>query len=187
VTNARAFYTTRAAAGALGTRHSPRPHSFGRKFPAQLGRIAPRECGVVSPRHCLRQTQSVCARERLRRSNPFFPCGAMDRFAELAMTVLNLVRPGCLKIESVAIEYERTIPLRPSSPRRRVIAQSETSEKKSRGRGVVDRRSSRTMTSCGGPQTHLRDPPHIPAFSPALVSCQRQSTTATTGDFTCAN
>jgi hypothetical protein len=25
VTNARAFYTTRAAAGALGTRHSPRP------------------------------------------------------------------------------------------------------------------------------------------------------------------
>jgi len=25
VTNARAFYTTRAAAGAAGTRHSPRP------------------------------------------------------------------------------------------------------------------------------------------------------------------
>jgi hypothetical protein len=63
----------------------------------------------------------------------------MDRFAELAMTVLNLALPGCSKIESVAIEYERAIPLRPSSPRRRVIAQSETSEKKSRGRGVVDR------------------------------------------------
>src|SRR5260370_35867117 len=31
VTNARAFYTPRAAAGATGTRHSPRP-LFGRRF-----------------------------------------------------------------------------------------------------------------------------------------------------------
>src|SRR4030081_3522930 len=42
VTNARAFYTTRAAAGALGARHSPRP-LFGRKLLSKLGRIAPRD------------------------------------------------------------------------------------------------------------------------------------------------
>jgi hypothetical protein len=47
VTNARAFYTTRAAAGALGTRHSPRPP--GRRILAQqLGRFAPRDRGVAS-------------------------------------------------------------------------------------------------------------------------------------------
>src|SRR5712675_3597139 len=43
VTNARAFYTTHAAADALGIRHSPRPP--GRMVLAKLGRIAPRECG----------------------------------------------------------------------------------------------------------------------------------------------
>jgi hypothetical protein len=48
VTNARAFYTTRAAAGALGARHSLRPLISGRKIHAQLGHIAPRDCGVVS-------------------------------------------------------------------------------------------------------------------------------------------
>jgi len=32
VTNARAFYTPRAAAGASGTRHSPRPLFLGRMF-----------------------------------------------------------------------------------------------------------------------------------------------------------
>ena len=45
VTNARAFYTTRAAAGATGTRHSPRP--LGRIDFAKRGRIASRECGDV--------------------------------------------------------------------------------------------------------------------------------------------
>ena len=34
-------------------------------------------------RHCLRQTRSVCAKER--RSNPFFLCSGMDCFASLAM------------------------------------------------------------------------------------------------------
>jgi hypothetical protein len=41
VTNARAFYTTRAAAGALGARHSP--HPLGWKAFANLGRNVPRE------------------------------------------------------------------------------------------------------------------------------------------------
>jgi hypothetical protein len=42
-----------------------------------LGRIAPRAREGVSRRHCLRQTRSACARERKRRSNPFFLCTAM--------------------------------------------------------------------------------------------------------------
>jgi hypothetical protein len=48
VTNARAFYTPRAAAGATGTRHSPRPLFSGAEVPAQLGRIALRERGLAS-------------------------------------------------------------------------------------------------------------------------------------------
>jgi hypothetical protein len=48
VTNARVYYTPRAAAGASGARHSLRPLYSGRMVHAQLGRIAPRERGVVS-------------------------------------------------------------------------------------------------------------------------------------------
>jgi hypothetical protein len=68
VTNARAFYTTRAAAGAPGTRHSPRPHFFRAVCSAQPGRITPRECGCVfgcSPSSSLRtqgpQRERNCA------------------------------------------------------------------------------------------------------------------------------
>jgi hypothetical protein len=45
----------------------------------QLGQNKPRECkGVFEvARHCLRQTRSVCARERKRRSNPDFGCGKL--------------------------------------------------------------------------------------------------------------
>src|ERR1039458_9748631 len=42
VTNARAFYTPRAAAGAPGARHSLRPLCLGADVSAQLGRSAPR-------------------------------------------------------------------------------------------------------------------------------------------------
>jgi hypothetical protein len=58
VTNARAFYTPRAAAGASGTRHSPLPSwgsatpSLGRIVQAQLGRNVSRGCGGISCRHC---------------------------------------------------------------------------------------------------------------------------------------
>src|ERR1700724_1391209 len=45
VTNARAFYTPRAAAGALGIRHSPRPHEGG-KFTHDPGAI--RAAGLQS-------------------------------------------------------------------------------------------------------------------------------------------
>ena len=38
VTNARVYYTTRAAAGAPGARHSPRPLERGRDFAAKLAR-----------------------------------------------------------------------------------------------------------------------------------------------------
>jgi hypothetical protein len=47
VTNARAYYSTRAAAGATGTRHSPLP-LLGQRIQAQLGRIASRERKVIS-------------------------------------------------------------------------------------------------------------------------------------------
>jgi hypothetical protein len=51
VTNARAIYSTRAATGAAGTRHSLRPLFRGRDFLATLGRIVSRGCGIVSQRH----------------------------------------------------------------------------------------------------------------------------------------
>src|ERR1700729_3991541 len=58
VTNTRAFYTPRAAAGASGTRHSPLPSwgsatpSLGRIVQAQLGRMVPREREGASCCHC---------------------------------------------------------------------------------------------------------------------------------------
>src|SRR5260370_6395018 len=55
--------SAREAAGAAGTRHSPRPQG-GERFYAQLGRIAPRDRGVVSG---VRATSL-----RAKRSNPFF-------------------------------------------------------------------------------------------------------------------
>ena len=77
VTNARAFYTTRAAAGATGTRLSLRPLFFKAKDFAQLGRES-----VAGSRSCI----SPSLREAKRRSNPFFLRGKMDCFASLAMT-----------------------------------------------------------------------------------------------------
>jgi hypothetical protein len=54
VTNARVYYSTRAAAGAPGARHSLRPlFGEGGTSRAKLGRIAPRECeGVFQLRAC---------------------------------------------------------------------------------------------------------------------------------------
>jgi hypothetical protein len=51
VTNARATYSTRAATGATGTRHSPRPPFRGGRFWQQLGHIMPRERGRILRRH----------------------------------------------------------------------------------------------------------------------------------------
>ena len=68
VTNARAYYSTRAAAGATGTRHSPRP-LFSEGGTSEQNSGASRgekaeACLELERRHCLRQTRSVCARER---------------------------------------------------------------------------------------------------------------------------
>jgi len=41
-------HTAHEAAGATGTRHSPRPLSSGRRIHAQLVRIAPRDRGAAS-------------------------------------------------------------------------------------------------------------------------------------------
>jgi hypothetical protein len=51
------------AAGAAGTRHSPRPLFRGMRFCAQLGRIAPREYGRVSC--CLKIESNYCRRPGL--------------------------------------------------------------------------------------------------------------------------
>jgi len=50
VTNARAYYSTRAAAGA-GHPAFPTPSISGRKIHAPLGHIVQRECGCSSNRH----------------------------------------------------------------------------------------------------------------------------------------
>jgi hypothetical protein len=67
------FTTPRAAAGASGTRHSPRPLFAGRRIFAQLGRIAPRECGVIFLRHCEERSDEAI--------HSFF-LSEMDCFAE---------------------------------------------------------------------------------------------------------
>src|SRR5260221_11032127 len=88
VTNARVYYTSRAAAGATAP---GMPHALnGAENSAQLGRITPRDREDVSSRHC---------EERKRRSNPAFCLAApkLDCFAALAMT--GGCRRGCLKIE----------------------------------------------------------------------------------------
>jgi hypothetical protein len=91
VTNARAFYTTRAAAGASGTRHSLRPLVFeGGMLMAKLARTR----GEIAEL-CL-----TSLRGAKRRSNPFLLCCTMDCFASLAMTIAN--RVGYLIFESVA-------------------------------------------------------------------------------------
>src|SRR5450631_1809267 len=100
------------AAGATGTRHSPRP-PWGRKTNANLGRIAPRDHEVmfgtgadtVIPGRCeasnpesrdsgsgpadhpgmtVSGLQRHC--ERSEAIHSFSPCGFMDCFASLAMT-----------------------------------------------------------------------------------------------------
>src|SRR6202041_800075 len=68
VTNARASTTTRAAAGATGTRHSPLPLGVAPRlhwaegFMHQLGRIARREGGGVSCNEMSAQAQTRHAR-----------------------------------------------------------------------------------------------------------------------------
>jgi hypothetical protein len=91
VTNARVFYTTRAAAGASGARHSLRPlMSEGEMFKAKLAHT----CGEIAEL-CL-----TSLRGAKRRSNPFLLCCTMDCFASLAMTIAN--RVSYLIFESVA-------------------------------------------------------------------------------------
>jgi hypothetical protein len=83
VTNARAFYTTRAAAGALGTRHSPRPHFRGEGFMHNLGRYPRR--GMAEPYLDLTPLRGAQAIKQSTLSLP----DEMDCFASLAMTVFG--------------------------------------------------------------------------------------------------
>ena len=104
------LFFPREAAGAMGARHSPRPLWAKDRWTTRA-RSRRGGCGCVPPRHCLRQTQSVCARERQRRSNPLFLlCGEMDCFASLAMTGLERLR--CL----TDLDWARRMPLSCSLP-----------------------------------------------------------------------
>ena len=69
VTNARAIYSTRAAAGATGTRCFLRPlFSRGKKFLHNSGASAPREGGSM-------HLAGMCASPPLRRQGPITPGG----------------------------------------------------------------------------------------------------------------
>src|SRR6202789_1372251 len=91
VTNARAYYSTRAAAGATGTRHSPlspwgsaTPSLWAKDSATTRAHGAARRRRRILP-SLLRQTRSVCARKR---SNPSCRKARMDCFVAslLAMT-----------------------------------------------------------------------------------------------------
>ena len=95
VTNARAFYTPRAAAGASGTRHSPRPllggsilHNSGasRRGMAEVYLSYPRHCDPVARNDDL---LSVVARVSGRSSIPMIEprsCGVLDTPLSRSMT-----------------------------------------------------------------------------------------------------
>src|SRR4051794_6892841 len=74
-----------------------------RAVDAKLGRTAPRERGGVTGSTAViaRQTRSVCARERERRSDPALRRGRMDCFAALALTASAVRVRGCLKFQRV--------------------------------------------------------------------------------------
>src|ERR1700733_8005777 len=83
VTNARATYSTRAAAGATGTRHSPLP-SWGSATPS-LGESFTTWAQCVAGR---RGRILMSLRGAKRRSNLLLlSCRGMDCFASLAMTI----------------------------------------------------------------------------------------------------
>jgi hypothetical protein len=72
VTNARVYYSTRAAADAPSVRYSPRPLYSGPKDFQDLGRIAPREEEGVSRKEPCRFVRSASAEkscEARRRNN----------------------------------------------------------------------------------------------------------------------
>jgi hypothetical protein len=96
VTNARVYYTPRAAAGAPGARHSLRPlFSESGKFKAKLAHI-----GGEIAKLCLQVTS---LRGALQRSNPALQFAApMDCFACARNDEQSKVDWGsaCLKIES---------------------------------------------------------------------------------------
>jgi len=80
--------------GCSGHPAFPTP-SRGREINARLGRFTPRDRGVVSGLH-------VIARSEATKQSSFLLRGAMDCFASLAMTALQQIFFGSLKIESVA-------------------------------------------------------------------------------------
>ena len=73
VTNARVYYTPRAAAGAPGARHSLRPLISRAEVAGTTRAHCVARTRICVRRHCLRQTRSDCARERSDEAIHSFP------------------------------------------------------------------------------------------------------------------
>jgi hypothetical protein len=85
------YHLAHEAAGALGTRHSPRPLFSGRTIQARPGRIAPRERGWLVENQfaviaCDKREAFAQGSEATKQSI-LSPRGDMDCFASLAMTI----------------------------------------------------------------------------------------------------
>jgi hypothetical protein len=105
VTNARVYYTPRAAAGAPGARHSLRPLMEGGMLQAKLGRFASRDREALfdviacDKREAFAQKRlrKGATRERSDEAIHALLCRSMDCFAGARNDGI-----GCLKFESVA-------------------------------------------------------------------------------------
>jgi hypothetical protein len=90
VTNARVYYSTRAAADAPSVRHSLRPFAEGGTFQAKLARNARRD----------RRRVFVIARSASDEAIQTFATARWIASLALAMTYKNRLCSDCLKVES---------------------------------------------------------------------------------------
>jgi hypothetical protein len=147
------LHFAREAAGALGTRHSPRPLIFGRKIHAQLGRIAPRECGVVS---------YVIARSQRVRPSAGPMINSATKQSNLPLRGNGLLRGACHRARGRATRWLAMTVLNwlfeifRNHPRKRVIQYSRDAGDKPRGRCVLDIPHARGMTTVSGVATVRR-------------------------------
>jgi hypothetical protein len=134
VTNARAIYSTRAAAGATGTRHSPLPQR-GAKFKhhsgaTRRGNAKAYRFEVIPDSIFFRHSpMRNCASEDApswRRPGIHTPrrgYGFRARSQELAPRNDGLLFVGCLKIESRISTGTQCVPRMPRSPQRCIFAE----------------------------------------------------------------
>ena len=188
----RVFFATREAAGATGTRHSPRPHFYrARNKHKPRTHCAARVIRMSGCRHCERseaiQLTFYFFVERWIASSRSLSSGAHSR-DPLAPRNDGM---GCLTIESVGRFFARSRnALNCHHPRRRVIQYSGTSAMEPHRRSVLDTPHARGMTSVGGDASvqnaaraycFLRRAVAAAATSACSPSRHRKISTASTG------